>query len=152
MKEHKLVDGNVLTNKLLGTGAFGSVYRGYKENDPKLIVAVKMLPPITILYFITQCDFGLARVVDDMEVKKNLLYLELLFIWLHKYQNKVNLTQSVIFGQLVLCFMKCFMVILHRQQPVNQHYQFNLKKTINFSQSSKKIINNQRSYFQNVNH
>ncbi|CAD8096079.1 unnamed protein product [Paramecium sonneborni] len=44
MAEHKLIDGYVVTNKLLGTGAFGSVYRGYKESDPKLIVAVKMLP------------------------------------------------------------------------------------------------------------
>lgn len=42
MNEFKIVDGYVITSKYLGSvinksiqGAFGSVYRGYKENDPK---------------------------------------------------------------------------------------------------------------------
>ncbi len=37
----KLVNGFIVTNDLLGSGAFGSVYLGYFEKDPDRKVAVK---------------------------------------------------------------------------------------------------------------
>lgn len=40
----RIVDGYVVTNKLLGEGSFGKVYRGYLEKDPKKLIAAKVLP------------------------------------------------------------------------------------------------------------
>ena len=39
----KQIDKFVVTNQLLGKGAFGKVYRGFFKNDHSKIIAVKMI-------------------------------------------------------------------------------------------------------------
>lgn len=44
MDQGKIIENYCVTNKLLGSGSFAKVFLGYKKDNKKDIVAVKVIP------------------------------------------------------------------------------------------------------------